>query len=468
MLDQNLRNAILELHQKGVPKRRIARLLKIARNTVSKVIASQARRPSPILRFEKAEPYREEILELYKSCKGNLVRVHEELGAKGVELAYPTLTRFCRKSGIGVRPKKPVGRYHFEPGQEIQHDTSPHKTLIAGKPREVQTASAVLAYSTMAFFQCYPRFRRFECKMFLHEALTYFDGVADEIMVDNTSVIISSGTGAAMVPAPEMEAFASRYGFRFRAHEVGDADRSTYVERPFHFIENNFFAGRSFADWQELNEAARAWCDKINGRYKRTMRARPIELFALERTRLRPLPEWLPEPERIRDRIVDVYGYVTLNTNRYSVPVDWIGRQVQVRETSKRVEITLDHYRPSVSHVRIIDKLGRWNTLPEHRGKGRRKRRDPPPEMATLLKRAPEMAFFVEPLKKHSKKPFVRALRHLLRMVQDYPREPLLEAMREADHYGLYDLDRLETMVLRRIGDQWFPFHTDDDGDQDD
>lgn len=468
MLDQNLRTAILELHQKGLSKRRIARLLNVARNTVNQVIASQARKPPPILRPEKAEPYREEILELYRLCKGNLVRVHEELEEQGVQLAYPTLTRFCRKHGIGASPKKPVGRYHFEPGQEIQHDTSPHRVELAGQIRQVQTASAVLAYSTMTFFQFYPRFQRFECKVFINDALTYFDGVTESIMVDNTHVIVSSGTGEAMIPAPEMEAFASRYGFRFRAHEVGDANRSTYVERPFHYIENNFLAGRSFADWQELNEAARAWCDRINGRYKRSVRARPLELFALERTRLRPLPEWRPEPEKLCGRIVDVYGHVTVDTNRYSVPVDWIGRQVQVRETQQRIEITLDHHHPSVSHARVIDKLGKWNTLPEHKSKIRRRRRDPPPERATLLQRAPEMAFYLEPLKKHGKKPFVRALRHLLRMLRDYPSEPLLEAMREADHYGLYDLDRLETMVLRRIGQKWFPFRPDDEGDEDD
>ena len=183
---------------------------------------------------------------------------------------------------------------------------------------------------------------------------------------------------------------------------------------------------------------------------------------------MRPLPEWLPEPEKLRERIVDVYGYVTVNTNRYSAPVDWIGRRVQVRETKERIEITLDHHHPSVSHARVIDKLGRWNTLPEHRSKIRRRRRDPPPELDTLLKRAPETAFYAEALKKKSKKPFVLTLRHLLRMVHDYPKEPLLEAMREADQYGLYDLDRLETMVLRRIGQQWFPFHSEDEGDQDD
>jgi hypothetical protein len=53
----------------------------------------------------------------------------------------------------------------------MQHDTSPHELELAGKKRKAQTASAVLCYSRMLFFQCYPNFRRFDCKVFLTDAL---------------------------------------------------------------------------------------------------------------------------------------------------------------------------------------------------------------------------------------------------------------------------------------------------------
>jgi hypothetical protein len=62
----------------------------------------------------------------------------------------------------------------------------------------------------------------------------------------------------------------------------------------------------------------------------------------MERQHLRPLPVWVPEVYRLYKRIVDVEGYVTVNTNRYSVPVTWIGRRVEVRETSSKIEIQLD------------------------------------------------------------------------------------------------------------------------------
>ncbi|MEO8381317.1 MAG: IS21 family transposase, partial [Acidobacteriota bacterium] len=111
-------------------------------------------------RPEKATAYRQQILELLASCKGNLVRVHEELTVAGAELSYPALTAFCRRHGIGQEPIVPSGRYHFEPGEELQHDTSPHDVVIGGRKRRVQTASAVLCYSRLLFFQCYPSFQR--------------------------------------------------------------------------------------------------------------------------------------------------------------------------------------------------------------------------------------------------------------------------------------------------------------------
>jgi len=47
----------------------------------------------------------------------------------------------------------------------------------------------------------------------------------------------------------------------------------------------------------------------------------PRELFAVERLHLKPLPAWIPEVYRLHQRLVDLEGYVALNSNRYSVPV---------------------------------------------------------------------------------------------------------------------------------------------------
>ena len=95
-----------------------------------------------------------------------------------------------------------VESVHFEPGQEMQHDTSPHDLVQGGKRRRVQTASLVLCYSRMLFFQVYPRFTRFDCKVFLTEALRYLGGACDVCMIDNTHLVVLKGTGVEMIPVP--------------------------------------------------------------------------------------------------------------------------------------------------------------------------------------------------------------------------------------------------------------------------
>ena len=154
---------------------------------------------------------------------------------------------------------------------------------------------------------------------------------------------------------------------------------------------------------------------------------------------------------------MDIEGYVALNSNRYSVPVDWIGRRVEVRETRDKIEIQLDARR-LVTHRRIAEAEHQRVMLAEHRPpRGQRAPRpDPHPEEKAIVIAVPELADYVVGLKQRSRKLITLALRQLLRLVREYPREPLLAAVHEAAHYGLYDLDRLERMILRRVAREYF------------
>ena len=457
MLSQAQRTTILELSAKDVSSREISRVLKVSRLTVRKVVRSNSTNVPEMQRPEKAEPHRERILSLLTSCKGNLVRVHEELLADGATLSYQALTAFCRRQGIGQTPVVPSGRYHFEPGVEMQHDTSPHEVEVGGRKYKAQTASAVLCYSRLLFFQINPTFQRFDCKVFLTDAVRYMNGAPERVMIDNTHVVVLRGTGREMVPVPEMEAFGERLGFRFVAHAIGDANRSARVERPFSFIENNFLAGRKFVSWQDVNQQARQWCDRVNSTYKKHIRAVPRDLFVQERLHLKPLPTWIPEVYRLHQRTVDVEGYVSVNSIRYSVPVTWIGRRVEARETRDKVVIELDA-RHIVTHERAVTPLLQRITLAEHkvpRGEGV-KRGIAHPEEQVIVDTAPEIAPYIAALKQKGRKVLALALRQLLRLLREYPREPFLAAVEEAARYGLYDLDRLERMILRRVARDYF------------
>jgi len=91
----------------------------------------------------------------------------------------------------------------------------------------------------------------------------------------------------------------------------------------------------------------------------------------VERLHLKPLPAWIPEVYRLHPRLVDIEGYVALHTNRYSVPLDWIGRRVEVRETPEKIEIQLDARR-LVTHRRIAEAEHQRVMLAEHRPRAAR------------------------------------------------------------------------------------------------
>lgn len=104
------------------------------------------------------------------------------------------------------------------------------------------------------------------------------------------------------------------------------------------------------------------------------LKACPRELFAVEQSQLQPIPCWVPAVYLLHQRIVDVEGYVAVNTNRYSVPDQFIGRQVEVRQTKEAIEVYRGP-RLLATNQRVIEATGRKYRLAAHRhqrGQGRK------------------------------------------------------------------------------------------------
>ena len=195
MIAPELRQAIVALHGKGTAVRKIARLLKISRNSVRQVIRrapppqgeAQPQMPTDLLR---------PISEAFVRCEGNVVRVQEVLEADHqITIPYSTLTRWVREADLRA-PKQRTGRYHFAMGEEMQFDTSPHRLELGERWIKAQCACLVLAYCRRIFIRYFPCFTRFEAKAFVREALCFMEGSAARCMVDNTSVVVASGSGA--------------------------------------------------------------------------------------------------------------------------------------------------------------------------------------------------------------------------------------------------------------------------------
>lgn len=287
-------------------------------------------------------------------------------------------------------------------------------------------------------------------------------------MIDNTHVVVLSGSGSTMVPVPEMVAFSERLGFVFVAHEKGDANRSARVEGPFDYVQNNFLVGREFDDWDHGNREAVIWCDRVNATYSPKLHASRRELFAVERPALKPLPIWVPEVYMLHHRIVDMEGYIHVQTNRYSVPYMLIGRPVEVREQADCIEV-YDGPRLVASHARVKEPRTARVTDLAHRPRGEgRPKNSPSPVEQELLLAQPGLASYVALLKKNGGGRSTHAVRRLLKMVRDYPEGPVLSAVHRAEQYGLFDLERLERLVLKQIATDYFVLPLGDNDPEDD
>jgi hypothetical protein len=396
-----------------------------------------------------------------------VVRVQEILQDQyGRNVPYSTLTRIVQSLDLREDKKKHrSGTYEFGPGQEMQHDTSPHQVLMGGKKVKAQCAGLVLGYSRKLFIQYYPFFTRFEARVFLDKAFQFMDGTCPRCVIDNTSVLVAHGSGADADIAPEMERFGQIFGIKFIPHAVGDADRKAKMERNFSYVERNFLAGRTFTDWQDLNEQAKRWSiESANQKVKRSLGMSPEAAYLMEKPHLTPLPPYLPPVYQTLYRTVDVAGYVPVDTNRYSVPERLIGKEVEVHKLWDRVEVFFKNQKVA-DHPRLIDKRETRITATGHHPPFNRQRAHEGPcqEEKALVGQHEWLDQFVEGLKKRSSGRGVMQLRRLLDLKRTYPPEAFEKALVQALHYGLYDLSRLEQMILSHVQGEFFTIEEDEE-----
>jgi len=463
VLDEELRAAIHGLHKRGFSQRRIAEELRVSRKAVKAVVEAGTWRCPELVRARSLDAHGEQVIELHRSCNGNLVRVHEILGEQGVEVGYSTLTSFAKKHGLGERPKRRAGNYEFLAGEEMQHDTSPHVVTLGGKKRKLQCASLALCYSRMLYAQLFETWTRFLAKVFLAAAFEYFGAVARQCMLDNSSVIMIGGTGRHAIPAPEMAAFSKRYRFEFIAHEKGDANRSARVERPFDFIENNFYAGRTFSGLTDANKQFVEWCNGKNDWPRSHLGdLSPRELLEEERPFLQALPVLRPEIYQLEDRTVDIGAWVNLDCNQYSAPEELISQEVEVRATYERVRI-FQGPRLIGDHPRLPAGKRAFSRLPGHHtvDRGRKRRKDGQHhhfprsrEEEVLLAQGEEFVELIRRLREVRRGRAVHAIRRLHELYLAHPTLAVRRAFARANEFKVLELNRIERLVLQSLGEE--------------
>ena len=189
---------------RGKSIRRIARELKLSRNTVRKAIRGDVaafgyeRSVQPL---PKLGPWIGELEGLLESNQGkrrrerlSLVRMFEQLQARGYEGGYDAVRRYAtswrrRHSESGSQAYVPL---IFDPGEAYQFDWSHEYAVVAGTTTRVKAAHLRLCHSRFFLVQIFPREGQ-EMVFEAHErSFRFFGGVCRRGIYDNMKTAVQT------------------------------------------------------------------------------------------------------------------------------------------------------------------------------------------------------------------------------------------------------------------------------------
>lgn len=339
---------ILELHRQGLSitaiARRTGRDPKTVRKYIERGLEPPVYGPRQVGRPSKLAPYLEYLRERVLAFPDlSAVRLTREIRERGYKGAYTAVKRFLAAIRPESEPKPYEVRFETPPGYQAQVDFARFVTTFTDEPgvtRIVWLFSLVLGHSRHIFarFVMHQDLQTLlRCHMLAFDTI---GGVPIEILYDRmkTAVTGEDGNGH-IIYNRSLIALSQHYGFLPRACRPYRAKTKGKVERPFSYIRQDFFLGRTFRNLDDLNAQLDDWLATVaNVRLHGTTQRIVSEAFAAEQTELQSLPAFPFDALLKLERRVSHDGLVSIGGNYYSVP-DRTRRVVEVHQLPDQIRI---------------------------------------------------------------------------------------------------------------------------------
>ncbi len=339
--------AILRLWSLGWGAKRIAKELKVSRNTVKRYIESGGwsayRKPR---RAKALDGYEAWLAERMRRHRGNADVVRQDLARElGVVVSLRTVERAVAALRQDLRAQaRATVRFETPPGRQLQIDFGETRVEIGGEPVRVYLFVATLGWSRRCYVQAFRHERQSAWFDGIEGAFAHFGGMPREVLLDNARALVDHHDAATREVRfnERLLAFARYWGFTPRACAPYRARTKGKDERGVAYVKHNAVAGHAFASWAALEAHLAWWMREIaDVREHGTTGEAPIARFDREEAAaLRPL-EGRPPFRQVRDLIRRVSSdcCVEVDTNAYSVPWRLIGETVRVVVAGGRVAI---------------------------------------------------------------------------------------------------------------------------------
>lgn len=265
---------ILDLHRQGLSVSAIARRLDLDRKTVRKYIARGLEAPAygpRAPRPQKIDPYLEFLRDRLRAFPGlTAVRLLREIGTLGYGGGYSAVKQAVR----ALRPATPAGfehRFETEPGRQAQVDFAQFRTHFDADPDEVVTLwlfTLVLGHSRYLWGEFVWHQDLLTVLRSHGRALAALGGVPREILYDRMKTAVLGEVVEGISYNARLQALARHYGFTPRACAAYRAKTKGKIERPYRYIRQDFFLGRTFRDLEDLNAQFRDWLATVANRIR--------------------------------------------------------------------------------------------------------------------------------------------------------------------------------------------------------
>lgn len=447
--------SLIIMHNEGWSIRSLCRHFGTSRNAVRRILRTHekqrdeghdilAKRLKRASKLDAFGPEMKRILEHYP--KITAVRLHEELKEAG----YAGGITILRGRLADLRPpKEAVIRFETGPGVQGEMDWSPYTIPFTrtGKAT-VQCFSYILGFSRRQYIDFTTRRDFFTLIRRHQDAFQYYQGVPRECLYDNEKTVVLRWEAGKPVFNPAFTSFITHYHCKPIACRPGHPETKGKIEAPFKFIEGNLLGGREFEDLEDLRAVARWWLkEKADPHIHRTTGKPPLELF--EEEKLQPLPLHPYDTAEVALRVCDAEGFVSFETNRYSVPSGYIADILSLKATEQEILI----YSPEIDliarHERQPAGAGKKVEDPNHFATKRvRYGLEPVKEAFLALGDAAE-AFLKGLTEKHPRNCGFHA-RYILRMKEHYESGDSCKALEHALRYHAFDGHAVERILKGR------------------
>lgn len=220
-------------------------------------------------------------------------------------------------------------------GGQAQFDWTEYEVIVGGRYRKVYCFSMILAASrkkAVCFSLKVDGAAIYEAIQELYDDL---GGVTLELLIDNPKALVTTNnpkTEEEVKYNPHALMMAKHLGTELNACPCYWPRKKGKVERPFNYIEEQFIKGNTFSGMDELNRRGKAFIDEWCEEKHTTTRRIPNQHYLLEEKQLlQPLPKFHYSTSKMQKRIVSPDSFVSINSNKYSVPVKYVGRTLLFR-----------------------------------------------------------------------------------------------------------------------------------------